>query len=215
MREIIIGDIHGEYLKLDRLLKKINLNVYKDKIVFVGDYTDRGKNSYEVVQYIMQLKKLMRNRCVLVLGNHEQMMIDFYYGKNDLWKINGYEPTLESFKKNRFNPREWCTFVKNHCILMHKEENYNVAHASADGSSEDILWDRTQFLHNSYSGKITFVGHTPLKSPSNSNGMIYRYNKKYDLPTNGLINIDTGGTFDNILTACVIQNGSMEFKGVW
>lgn len=45
-RLITIPDIHGEFHKLQVLVRKLyqnwNLNLNSDKLIFTGDYVDRG-----------------------------------------------------------------------------------------------------------------------------------------------------------------------------
>ena len=51
VRYIIIGDIHGCYDELVALMLKVDFNENKDTIILLGDYTDRGKQSYEVYRF--------------------------------------------------------------------------------------------------------------------------------------------------------------------
>ena len=44
-RLIAIGDIHGEIEKLNSLLDKLDLQK-QDRVIFLGDYIDRGKNLF-------------------------------------------------------------------------------------------------------------------------------------------------------------------------
>lgn len=62
MRKFVIGDIHGCYMQLVDLLNKIKPDLYQDKIIFLGDYIDRGPNSYEVIQLLISLQKNVRHR---------------------------------------------------------------------------------------------------------------------------------------------------------
>ncbi len=93
-----IGDIHGEIGLLDSLLAAI-LKHDPDQIIFVGDYIDRGPNSREVVNRIMEMEVPV----ACLMGNHEQMMLnaleDSVFGNNpmELWYRNGGEATLQSF----------------------------------------------------------------------------------------------------------------------
>ena len=53
----VVCDIHGCYDKLIALIDKINIDLDSEKLVFLGDYIDRGPDSYEVVDYLINLKK--------------------------------------------------------------------------------------------------------------------------------------------------------------
>ncbi len=70
----IVGDIHGEYEALQSLLKHLGydgqgLHPQNRKLVFVGDFCDRGPNSPAVLALVQRLVE--SGRAVAVLGNHE------------------------------------------------------------------------------------------------------------------------------------------------
>lgn len=98
-----IGDIHGEIRLLNRLLENI-LRFNPDRIIFVGDYIDRGPGSKEVIDRIMSLNVPVS----CLMGNHELMMLnameDLSYGMNpiEMWYYNGGEATLQSFGSSSF-----------------------------------------------------------------------------------------------------------------
>jgi serine/threonine protein phosphatase 1 len=98
-----IGDIHGEIGLLNRLLEHI-LGWNPERIVFVGDYIDRGPHAREVVDRIRNLE--LPVSCLM--GNHELMLLnaieDLGYGLNpiELWYYNGGEATLQSFGSSSF-----------------------------------------------------------------------------------------------------------------
>ena len=52
-----IGDIHGSLDALERLMEKINPDLQRDRLLFVGDYIDRGPRAKGIVDYIIRLKK--------------------------------------------------------------------------------------------------------------------------------------------------------------
>ena len=51
-----IGDIHGCYDKLRRLMERLPYDPERDTLVFLGDYIDRGSQSKEVITYLCQLE---------------------------------------------------------------------------------------------------------------------------------------------------------------
>ena len=68
-----IGDIHGQYDMLIQALALIEADGGKDaKIVFLGDYTDRGPRSRDVVDFLINGQEQGRN-WVLLKGNHDRM----------------------------------------------------------------------------------------------------------------------------------------------
>ena len=95
MRTIIVGDIHGCIQELTGLLMKLEFNQREDRLVSLGDLMDRGKAAYEVFSFFRQLKLEMKERCIIVRGNHEQMLIDIACDRQmkRLWHMNGGRET--------------------------------------------------------------------------------------------------------------------------
>ncbi|AFZ70536.1 Calcineurin-like phosphoesterase [Caldisphaera lagunensis DSM 15908] len=75
----IIGDIHGFLDSLDRF-KKIAEEVSANKLVFLGDYVDRGHMGVEVLNEIFNLLVDFNDKIVLLRGNHESLDMNMYYG---------------------------------------------------------------------------------------------------------------------------------------
>lgn len=70
-----VGDIHGCYDSLIKLLEKIEFNPSKDKLWLTGDIINRGSDSIKVLKYIYSI----RDSIVMILGNHEIGLIEAYY----------------------------------------------------------------------------------------------------------------------------------------
>ncbi len=68
----VIGDLHGDLESLVHILKDSDVE-NTDRIVFLGDYGDRGEESVEVYYLILTLKVLAgaEERVILLRGNHE------------------------------------------------------------------------------------------------------------------------------------------------
>ncbi|MGJ8528736.1 metallophosphoesterase family protein [Maritalea sp.] len=68
-----IGDIHGQFEMLEKALEKIERDGGPNaKIVFLGDYVDRGAHSKKVIQTLMDGVGAGKNWDCL-LGNHDRM----------------------------------------------------------------------------------------------------------------------------------------------
>jgi serine/threonine protein phosphatase 1 len=65
MRTIVVGDIHGCYAELQRLLAKVQLTP-ADCLVAVGDIVDRGPDPVQVYDFLRQ-----RPNTIVLMGNHE------------------------------------------------------------------------------------------------------------------------------------------------
>lgn len=86
---VIIGDVHGDLRALNSILRKIKIDKFvlnhNNKIIFLGDYVDRGLGSVEVLHTICSLKIQHPHSVVLMRGNHEAP-IEFPISSHDLPK---------------------------------------------------------------------------------------------------------------------------------
>jgi serine/threonine protein phosphatase 1 len=102
MRLIAIGDIHGHLTKLERLMAKIEPRL-DDHIIFLGDYIDRGPDSYEVVEFILEFRERFP-ATVTLCGNHEHFVTTLFLGnqseslRNTWLGRNGGRATLTSYQ---------------------------------------------------------------------------------------------------------------------
>lgn len=70
-RTFAIGDIHGDLEQLHDLLRRIGPLDRTDKLVFLGDYVDRGPRSRDVIEFIRHTLPKTGARVVTLRGNHE------------------------------------------------------------------------------------------------------------------------------------------------
>ena len=103
MNIFTVGDIHGCSKQLKSLLSKLlnnsEFNNQRDLLIFLGDYIDRGPNSREVIDQLINLNK-QNIKAVFLMGNHEQMIINFLFDKiNNLmqWLHLGADQTFKSY----------------------------------------------------------------------------------------------------------------------
>lgn len=73
-RDFAVGDIHGYFSELERILKEFKFNEEVDRLFAVGDLVDRGPESHRVMDF------LPLPWFHTVKGNHEQMAIEYHYG---------------------------------------------------------------------------------------------------------------------------------------
>lgn len=84
MSAYVIGDIHGMYDDFIHMLSKINFDEDEDMLIFVGDYIDYGKQSYEIIDWLMNHQY---KNYVTLRGDHEE---DFILNV-ELLKNNSYD----------------------------------------------------------------------------------------------------------------------------
>ena len=121
-----IGDIHGSLESLERLLDQINPDLTRDRLLFVGDYIDRGPKSKEVVDHIIRLKNLAPPGQIICLkGNHEAMFLDFLAGgPAEMFIFNGGRATVEDYWGDAWVDREGLALPPDHARFFQELELY-------------------------------------------------------------------------------------------
>ncbi|TDO72686.1 serine/threonine protein phosphatase 1 [Halanaerobium saccharolyticum] len=198
MAEYVIGDIHGEIDELKKIIEKINYDPDQDKLIFVGDYVDRGADSYQVYKYI---RKLDNGKNIFLRGNHEEMMIDAVLNENniDLWYHNGGQETETGFP-NRSELNKAAQYFAS-LPYYHAAEDYIFVHAGINPSKSleeqtehDLVWIRQPFLgaksEDFKEDRTVVAGHTPVAEVRFGNNKIL---------------VDTGAGKGGILSAVNLE----------
>ncbi len=204
-RTFAIGDIHGCLDKLQDLIARIDPGP-GDKLVFLGDYVDRGDNTREVIDFLIDLSR--RTPCVFLRGNHEDMFITFleFDSNRTIFFANGGLKTIESYvRPERFTSNDQVArllpdthrdFLSD-LGLYHEDEGYVYVHAGIqpgramrDQDRYDLLWIRDEFIFTPTGmDKKVIFGHTPFARP---------------MVKTDKIGIDTGAVYGGVLTAMEI-----------
>ncbi len=95
----VIGDVHGCCDELEELLAKLGYEkadgTYRHpagrKAVFLGDFTDRGPRSMDVLRLVMDMGKA--GTALAVAGNHDVKLLKYLFGKN-ISRTHGVEETI-------------------------------------------------------------------------------------------------------------------------
>lgn len=195
-----IGDVHGCHEKLVALVDRIDIDWDRDRLVFLGDYIDRGDSAFDVVDFLLELGAA-HPEIVFLRGNHEAMFDGFLAGRDRYtYLVNGGQRTLESYLKRGPGAKDPPIPVRHRrffegLALYHETEAFIFVHAGLRPGvplerqkPEDMLWIREKFIKSNYDfGKRVVFGHTPFTEP------LVQANK---------IGIDTGAVYGNKLT-CV------------
>jgi serine/threonine protein phosphatase 1 len=199
-----IGDIHGCISKLNNLMKKLNIKAKEDTLVFIGDYIDRGPDSKEVINSILEIRQVI-DHVICLKGNHEQMFLNYHRERLDeeLFMQNGGMSTLISYGFMRAGREENINVPENHIkffstlLPYYETDHYIFVHGGLrpgiplkQQHMDDLLWIRNEFINSSYNfGKTVVFGHTSLSLTK-------------PLIDKNKIGIDTGAVYGGKLT-CV------------
>lgn len=214
---ICIGDTHGCLEQLDSLLKEIELYtksraIDEYKLIFLGDYIDRGQDSKGVIDRVMQLQERHAHNVITLMGNHEDMMLDVIRGDHpNVWESNGGWITNTSFQVS--HPRDidpkYKIWMKD-LPIYHDDGKRFFVHAGvlpiiplSQNTKNTMLWVREQFLQFKKPWDRYIVhGHTPTKWDR------YAPEKEEWVPRVRLnrLNLDTGCVFGGTLTAAVFDD---------
>ena len=223
-----VGDIHG---CLD-LLRELHEVITDDAVrhagkrlmlVYLGDYVDRGGQSFEVIDALVH-EPLPGFEIVHLKGNHEDLMLRFIehgeYGET--WLFNGGGATLTSYGLDGFGhfgagadlptlrrelenalPASHWAFLGG-LSLTHREGDYLFVHAGLrpgvpldQQTEKDLVWIREPFLGADEDfGCVVVHGHTPSFAP------VVRPNR---------VCIDTHAYASGTLTCLVLEGAKRTF----
>ena len=173
-----ITDIHGDYKGMELLLKHAGVDFSKDQLVFGGDLIDRGSQSGNVIKRVKALMNTYPQNVFAVIGNHEEMMRDYYQNGDKLWLHHGGRETIADFNKTfRDMEREQHIEWASNLPLVFEDDEFVYTHAGLnpfeplDKQSREILWmSELDFYRYSKDvilsltkGKPIVHGHTPVE----------------------------------------------------
>ena len=216
-----IGDIHGRADLLEELHKQIQKDAKPHKgkkiIVYLGDYIDRGEQSCQVIDILLD-NPLKDFDQVYLRGNHERAMLDFidFPGAAAAWLSFGGKEALNSYgiplahipsmqhvgelakTLDETLPDTHREFLTRTCVDSWQYGSYYFVHAGIrpgvpleKQTQEDKLWIRDEFLGSTIShGTIVVHGHSISQVPEL-------------LPNR--IGIDTGAYATGVLTSLVLE----------
>jgi serine/threonine protein phosphatase 1 len=225
-RVYAVGDVHGRFDLLQLLLDRIGEHAAalppseSLHILFLGDIVDRGPQSFQVMETLHRLET-GSDGVVVLLGNHEEAMLQALDGKTDVlrdWMKVGGAATVRSFGLEPFHrgddagdylrrlraavPREWVAWLRR-LPLTARSGDYLFCHAGIRPgvalrrqTRNDLLWIREDFLGDTRDhGAVIVHGHSVEPQ------VALRANR---------IGIDTGAYKTGELTALYLEGDKQE-----
>lgn len=220
-RAYAIGDIHGRLDLLDELLERIERDhsaraPARTTIIFLGDLIDRGPQSAEVVERLRNYHPPFA-RTVLLMGNHEEILLRIVGGETQLlsdWMKFGGAECVQSYGVDPVElqcrdregalrmlrqaiPKEHLKFIGSF-VDTASFGRYLFVHAGIrpgvpldHQQLQDLRWIRSPFLEDeSDHGRIIVHGHT--------------ISERVEIRENR-IGLDTGAFWTGVLTALGVE----------
>lgn len=172
-RVLVIGDIHGHPAVLLRLVELVQIRSC-DVVVLLGDYVDRGPDSYGAIEVVKGLVATGGGNVIALRGNHEQMMLDALAGFDPAWygKME-VMPTIASYRRANRDGFQLSASRKHVPFLRRlpfyaETPQFIFVHGGVRPDRpmlaqipHEMVWRRLYKATPHYSGKIVVCGHTP------------------------------------------------------
>ena len=176
MRYLAIGDIHGCYQALERLLAVVQPQS-EDIIITLGDYLNKGPDSKGVIERLIQLSQT--HQLIPLKGNHELELLQARKHNFDesvelqllsIETLISYGLPDQKLALANIPERHW-KFLEHSCLNIWETEHHIFVHANLNPQlplnqqpDDCLFWKKfTQALPH-YSGKTMICGHTSQKN---------------------------------------------------
>ena len=146
-----IGDIHGYADKLEELLLKLgytkNNGAYAHpdrKVLFVGDYIDRGPKIRETLEIVKSM--VDSENAIALMGNHEYNALCFHLQETEgghlrkhlIKNIIQHYETLRQFQNRQREYEDYLDWFKT-LPLYYETDTFRAVHACWDNNNIDLL----------------------------------------------------------------------------
>ena len=203
---------HLLHILLDLITADAFVRGANAKIVFTGDYVDRGRDSYGVIERLMAGPEREGDKFLCLRGNHDDLFVRSVMTGTMVpdWAWFLFVHTFESYAGGP-DGRMMIDRLRRHVGFLsalprtHDDGRYLFVHAGirpnvplAHQTEEDLLWIRQEFLD--YTGRLprrvvhghTIIGDRPIFAGSR-------------------ISADTGAFRSGFLTAIVLDGSEESF----
>lgn len=229
----VTSDIHGDFVRYQRLLETINLTA-KDALIILGDVVDRGDQSMEILLDVMK-----RENFFMIVGNHEQialaclrtlhqeiteesiddveensieMLTEWLYGLGGQGTLDGFAKLSADDKVAVLDFLDTLPLYEEfkvngqEFLLVHGGlGNFAPDKDIEDYTEDELIWERIDCSKQYFPDKIVVTGHTPTANIAENPKPNFIYHG------NNHIAIDCGCGFENGQLACICLNTMEEF----
>lgn len=193
----VIGDLHGNFKALKRVLKKWHFRDNQDTLIFLGDLADGHPHPEKCLLRLLQIKNL-----IPIIGNHD-LFLKKWLDKgivDERWKKLGAYETISKLKDYKKELKQYFAlavpyYVQDNMIFTHGGFNHkrlitkqrklnfainrNMYRTSKQYANQNIKFKPIYDENNSIEINYIFIGHSP------TDNYLPAFNSN-------LINIDTG-----------------------
>ena len=166
MAHYVMSDIHGEGSRFYAMLERIGFSS-ADNLYILGDVIDRGGDGVALLRQILATRNM-----TLLLGNHEQMMLEYYRpGATFIeilrWNRNGNAPTVAALdqlrEKHLLNLLADVKELPDHMEVEVDGCRFHLVHGFPGDTRYSRVWTRPDyFAANPIPDATLIVGHTPV-----------------------------------------------------
>ncbi len=192
MATYAIGDVQGCYESLRYLLEKIDFDHDLDRLWFVGDLVNRGRQSLETLRFVRGLG----GRANSVLGNHDLHLLAIFYGGHQTKKSDTLDDVLQAPDCEQL--ADWLRTLP----LMHEDEERVMVHAGIPH-----IWDL----------RLARLAAREVETVVGSSACVEYFENMYgnspERWRNSLVGMDRHRAITNCFTRMrlISQNGTLDF----
>jgi bis(5'-nucleosyl)-tetraphosphatase (symmetrical) len=168
MATYAIGDVHGCFETLQRLLRKVEYDPGQDRLWFVGDLINRGPGSLGMLRWAAE----QGDRIVVVLGNHDLHLLARAAGVGGAKRRDTLEEILEA--PDRDDLLAWLQGRP----LVHREGELLLVHAGlfpdwTAAQAESLAREAERRLRGEKAAKLlaTFEQKAPVRWKESLSGL--------------------------------------------
>ncbi len=203
---VVVGDVHGCIEELDELLKVIQYNPAKMRLVFLGDLMDRGPDPVACVRRVRELG------ADCIMGNHEDKHLRFHkheINRKTTGKANPMKPMADAERaaNEALSDDDWA-WMKSLPVKMDLGHNWWAVHAGCEPRFTLHKQNPSQIMRVRYVDEKG-VGKALNPDKSQPEGTMY-----WDAQWNGPESIIYGHCVHSLTHPRIVKAGEVSCVGI-